>query len=121
MLIIDDQTKESVNDSNIVQNAINYMQLNYQDPNITMKGLAEELGVSSVTLSVEFKNEMDITPFSYLNNIRIEKAKELLLNTDMLVKEVRNAVGFCDERVFERRFKKNTGMTPGQYRSQKKS
>jgi len=121
MLIIDNQTEEIVKDSDIVQEAINYMLLNYQDSNITMKGLAEHLGVSSVTLSVEFKNEMDITPFSYLNNLRIEKAKEMLLNTDMLVKEVRCAVGFCDERVFERRFKKNTGMTPGQYRSQQKS
>jgi len=121
MLIIDNQTTETPKDSDIVQDAIKYMQLNYQEPNLTMKGLAEYLGVSSVTLSVEFKNEMDITPFSYLNNLRVERAKEMLMNTDMLIKEIRNAVGFCDERVFERRFKKNTGMTPGQYRSQQKN
>lgn len=120
MLITENQTSETDKDSDIVQEAIKYMQHNYQDPNLTMKGLAEYLGVSSVTLSVEFKNEMDITPFSYLNNLRVEMAKEMLMNTDMLIKEIRNAVGFCDERVFERRFKKNTGMTPGQYRSQQK-
>jgi len=116
MLIIESQTDEDVSGSDIVQEAISYMQLNYQDPNLTMKGLAEHLGISSVTLSVEFKNEMDISPSGYLSNLRIEKAKELLLETDMLIKEVRSAVGYYDERVFERHFKKNTGMSPGQYR-----
>ena len=70
-----------------------------------------------MTLSVEFKNEMDIKPSDYLANLRMEKAKELLKNTDMRIREISFQVGYEDDRVFKRRFKKYTGMTPGEYRS----
>jgi len=59
---------------------------------------------------------MAIGPAEYLANLRLEKAKELLCNTDMLIKEISVAVGYYDEGSFSRRFKKHTGVTPGQYR-----
>lgn len=115
-MIIDSQAGKKVKKSDIVQEAITYMKANYQDFNLTMNTLAEHLGVSSVTLSVAFKNEMDSRPSDYLSNLRIEKAKELLHSTTMLVKEISWAVGYEDINVFLRWFKKYTGMTPGQYR-----
>ena len=77
-----------------------------------MNALAEYLKISSVTLSVEFKNEMDIRPSDYLSNLRMEKAKELLRISNMRIREISLAVGYEDDRVFLRRFKKYTGMTP---------
>lgn len=115
-VIIDSQAGKKVKKSDIVQEAITYMKANYQDSNLTMNTLAEHLGVSSVTLSVEFKNEMDSRPSDYLSSLRIENAKELLHSTAMLVKEISLAVGYEDINVFLRWFKKYTGMTPGQYR-----
>ena len=92
------------------------MNENYHDPNLTMITLAEYLKISSVILSVEFKNEIGISPSQYLANLRVEKAKELLSNSNMLIKDISNAVGYEDDYVFRRWFKKYTGMTPGQYR-----
>lgn len=114
--IIDMSDGKNIKNSNIAEQAVVYMQAHFQDPDLTMNMLADHLGVSSVTLSVEFKNEMAVKPSDYLATLRMEKAKELLKNTDMLVREISLQVGYMDDRVFMRRFKKYTGMTPGQYR-----
>ena len=69
-------------------------------------------------MSVEFKNRMGVNPSDYLGIIRMEKAKELLKTTLLKVKDVSVAVGYEDEHVFMRRFKKYVGKTPGQYRDE---
>ncbi len=116
--IIDQREGVPAENSDVTQVAITYMQENFHDPELTMNALAEYLHISSVTLAVEFKNEMDVRPSDYLANLRMEKAKELLRNTNMLVREISLAVGYEDAHVFMRRFKKHTGMTPGQYREE---
>lgn len=114
--IIDNNASWMTEKNDLVKRAVSYMQQNYSDPDLTMNSLAQYLEISSVTLSIEFKNEMDMKPSDYLINIRMEKAKELLRSTDMMTKEISTAVGYEDERVFMRRFKKHTGLTTGQYR-----
>ena len=104
--------------SNVVTDAIEYMKQNYQNPDLTMSNLAEYLNISGVTLAVTFKNTMGISPSDYLAITRIEQAKILLMNTNMRVKEVSVAVGYEDDHVFIRRFKKYVGETPGQFRNE---
>ena len=116
-VIIDSDSRKQVAVSDVVEEAIAYMRENFHDSELTMNSVAEHLGISAVTLSVEFKNEMNIRPSDYLGNLRIEKAKELLSSTEMLIRDIRQAVGYEDDRVFMRRFKNHTGMTPGQYRA----
>lgn len=115
-IIIDSSSQEPAEKSDIVQNAMKYMENNFSSPDLTMSVLADYLQVSSVTLSVVFKNSMGIRPSDYLANLRIEQARKLLLTTDMLVREICTAVGYEDDHVFTRRFKKYTGKTPKQYR-----
>ena len=115
-LIIDSRQGKEIENSNVTTEAIEYMQNNYHDPELTMNSLAEHLQMSTVSLSIEFKNEMEVNPSEYLANLRMDKAKELLRNTDMLIKDVGMAVGYEDDRSFRRRFKKYTGITPIQYR-----
>lgn len=102
--------------SNMVIKAIDYMKKSYHNPDLNMSLLADKLGISGVTLAVEFKNAMGTSPSDYLAMIRIENAKQLLRETQLLVKEVSVAVGYEDDNVFTRRFKKYVGKTPGQYR-----
>lgn len=104
--------------TDFVNEAVNYMKQNYQDAELNMSSLADYLGVSGVTLAVKFKNAMEISPSDYLAILRMEQAKTLLKGTDMQVKEISLAVGYEDAHVFMRRFKKYTGLTPGQYRVQ---
>lgn len=98
--------------------AVAYMKEHYSSPELTMAALADELSISPVTMSVEFKNRMGVNPSDYLGIIRMEKAKELLKTTTLKVKDVSVAVGYEDEHVFMRRFKKYVGKTPGQYREE---
>ncbi len=105
-------------EDSMVQKAIKYIREEYANSDFTMSVLAEKLGVSSVTLSVNFKNEMDISPSDYLATVRMEKAKDLLRHTDKRIREISSDVGYEDDHVFTRRFKKYTGRTPGQYRSE---
>ena len=101
-----------------VTDAVEYMKENYADPELNMTALAEHLGVSGVTLTVKFKNVMEISPSDYLASLRLERAKNLLRQTELQVKEISSLSGYEDVRVFLRRFKKYTGMTPSQYREQ---
>lgn len=117
-MVIDNRVGIGIQNSDIVQKAITYMQDHFSDPGLTMNALAEYLQVSAVTLSVEFRNELDIRPSDYLTTLRMEKAKELLRETNMLIGDITLAVGYEDAHVFRRRFKQYTGMTPGQYREQ---
>lgn len=117
-MIVDGYSGKTVDMSSVVERAISYMRENYSDSELTMNSLAEYIGVSSVTLSVEFKNEMDVRPSDYLANLRMEKAKELLKNSDRLIREIRTEVGYENDRVFMRRFKNYTGMTPSEYRNE---
>ncbi len=119
-IVMDSSSRVRAENSNTVRDAIRYMQQNYSDPELTMMALAEKLNISAVSLSIDFKNEMEIKPSEYLANLRIEKAKELLRQSDMLIKEISMACGYEDDGSFARRFKKHTGMAPGQYREKHK-
>ena len=116
LMVLDNQSDRKVKDEGIVSSAISYMRQNYQNPDLTMNALAEYLQISSVALSIEFKNEMGIEPSRYLTNLRMEEAKRLLRETELLVKDISNAVGYEDVGSFIRRFRKQMGVTPLQYR-----
>lgn len=104
--------------SEVVEQAVRRMKEDYGNPELNMSFLADSLGISPVTLAVEFKNGMGISPSEYLAVIRLDRAKELLRTTDMLIKDISSAVGYEDNHVFIRRFKNYTGKTPGQYRKE---
>ncbi len=72
----------------------------------------ETTGISRYRLCREFSAAFSISPLQYLNQKRMEAAKELLLNSDMPVHEVGSAVGIDNTNHFINLFKKNTGTTP---------
>jgi two-component system response regulator YesN len=63
-----------------------------------------------------FKKETGMSISDYLQQTRIEYAKELLLNTDQSVSEIANASGYSNLSYFSAIFKKITGTSPGEYR-----
>lgn len=116
--LLDARSSAQDEQSELVAQAIRRMQQDYGKAELNMAFLAEVLGVSPAVLAVEFKNEMGISPSDYLAVIRLDRAKELLRTTDLLIKDISMAVGYEDDHVFIRRFKKYTGKTPGQYRKE---
>lgn len=82
--------------------------------------LAAELGYSKDYLIKKFKNSMNITPHQYLINLRINKAKSLLMASEMPLSKIVFECGFDDPSTFHRNFLKETGVTPYQFKLQNK-
>ena len=97
------------NDS--LKKAIAYIRLNYQ-LEITMYDVAECAGISERYLRRLFSQYLNLSPLDYLNQLRINKAVELLKNTEMSVKEVCYLCGFRSPQYFSRIFKQQMGFSP---------
>jgi AraC family transcriptional regulator len=61
-----------------------------------------------------FKQSLGITPYQYILQHRIEKAKYLLTHSELNIAEIAAQTGFCDQSHFTRHFKRMTGVTPKQ-------
>ena len=83
---------------------------------ISLSVLAEQFHLSAQYISQLFKSEIGVNFLAYLTNIRMERAKKLLLSTALSIGEISEQLGFGDYRVFTKVFKKSEGVTPSQYR-----
>ncbi len=97
--------------------AIEYIEKHYSDPDITIAGLAESLGVSDGHISRLFKSETDMGLNNYLTRYRIRKAMDMLKDVQVKVYEVAEKVGYQDIAYFSNTFKKLTGKTPSEYQA----
>ena len=83
---------------------------------LDMKQVAADLFVSYSWFRQAFKRRTGKSPNQYHMSLRVEKAKDLLSNPQMLVKDVAEQLGFKDEYYFSARFKRETGKSPRAYR-----
>lgn len=86
--------------------------------NISLEDLEKCLGISKFHISRSFKQAEGISISSYLKQIRIEKAQQLLMNKILSITEVAQKCGFSDASHLNRYFKALTGFTPSQFREQ---
>jgi AraC-like DNA-binding protein len=84
---------------------------------IKMKSVADSCGVSDRYFRKLFKQHMESTPQEYCNNLKINKAVELLSNRGIAIKEIAYMAGYSTPQYFYRVFKKAFGFTPKQYRN----
>lgn len=91
---------------------------NFCDPNFSISVIAEAYHVSDSRMSTLFKEEMGIGFTDCVWQMRLEKAQQLLRETQMSLEEISFAVGYLAHSSFGRKFKQATGMTPSQYRNQ---
>lgn len=93
-----------------------YIQSHYQEE-INLNLIAQQLNYSLAWLTKLFNQYFETTPLKYLINLRIAKAKSLLLhNPELSVRQVGESVGYDDQGYFSRIFKKYTGLSPADYR-----
>lgn len=107
---------ESSSYSSPILSCIDLLYQNYTQPNLTLNQVADDLGFSPNYLSVRFKEEVGIGFNKYLLNLRIAKAKQLLSNARYRIYEIAYMVGIHDEKYFSRIFKRETSLTPAEYR-----
>jgi len=84
---------------------------------LTNKAVAERFNMTERTLIRRFKQACAITPLHYLQSIRLEQARKVLETTRVPLEQIINGVGYEDLSSFTRLFKKNTGLSPSQYRA----
>jgi len=89
---------------------------NIGNPQLSLTLLSDKMGFSFGYLSNLFKKLMGVTFQEYVFNERMERAKIILLSTDMKNYEIAEAVGFEDPNYFSTAFKKKYGMSPNQYK-----
>ena len=102
--------------SHLLEEAKAYIQKNYNKESISLNNVAEHVNVSASHFSAIFSQEMEQTFISYLTEIRMKKAKELLRCSAMKTLEVGFAVGYKDPHYFSYLFKKTQNYTPKEYR-----
>jgi YesN/AraC family two-component response regulator len=83
---------------------------------VTVSRIANDLYLSRSYLSTKFKQESGMTLNSFIQKLKIKKAREYLRNTDRSILEISTYLGFSSQGYFQNVFKNVTGSTPKEYR-----
>ena len=100
---------------------LSYIHEHYLDDNFSVKYLAAYFETSISNISHFFKKNVGVTISQYIDQIKLEKAKELLENSDSKISEIAQTLRYNNSTVFIEMFKKYEGVTPGGYRENRRS
>lgn len=96
--------------------AVSYLRAHLNDPEVGVAATAAAVGVSETLLRRLMHRDLGMAPARYLSGIRMEHARELLLDDCISVSEVAARCGFSDVKYFRECFRAHTGMTAGEWR-----
>lgn len=116
-------SKISLND-NVIEKKYSltkYIEENYSNQNLSLEVMANDLNLNPAYLSRLFKEQTGNNFNSFLTELRVGKAKELLLNTEYSIGEISELVGISNRSTFNRVFSKYTGVAPLAFRIANKS
>ena len=100
-----------------VQQTVDYLRQHYTE-SITINELPRQLKISPSTFYRSFTAAIRATPSQYLASLRLSHARELLETTDRTISDIAQDCGFYDHSHFVRIFRRERGITPGEYRQQ---
>lgn len=114
------KSDEKANHKNMIQlqyinNSIEFIKTNYWKK-ITLKDIAEHIGIDSKYLCSLFKTYLHMSPYQYLLNVRFKRACELLLNPSFAIGDISRSVGYEDPLLFSKMFRKIKKISPSDYR-----
>lgn len=112
-------TKSGIHNSKLMRRARDYILAHISEP-ITTEALSKELGMNRTYLCSLFTEETGLTINQYVTQVKMEEAKRLMEITCKSTAEIAEYLGYSTQSYFQRVFKTHTGMTPGEYRSQRK-
>lgn len=102
------------------EDILNYLEKHYADPDLSQLQVAEAFEMSTSALSRLFKNQIGVGFSEYVNEKRIERAKDLLLTTSASTLEIAEQVGLPNYNYFLRLFKSTVGVSPTVFRQNTK-
>lgn len=104
-----------IRDNKPIRLAKQYINDNY-DKSISLEEVSSLVGFNSAYFSTIFKKETGENFMDYVIKIRIQNAKNFLLQTDLNIDDIANSVGYSDTKYFTKLFKKKTGLNPTEFR-----
>jgi two-component system response regulator YesN len=99
----------------IITRSQEYIRQNFRK-DLSLEEVAREAGISPYYFSKLFKEETGVNFSEYLTGLRIETARQLLMNRELSIKQVCVDSGYANPNYFSRIFKKWTGITPTEFR-----
>ena len=105
--------------SKLLEDAKAFIDENYKHDEMSLNTVAAQVNISPSYFSTIFSSEMGQTFVEYLTHVRLEKAKELLMCSNMRTAEIGYEVGYKDSHYFSYIFKKVVGCSPKEYRNRK--
>ncbi len=109
-------SKLNISNTDAIVKAKRYMIDNYEDADLSLAKVAEYVGLNEKYFTNRFTKETGETFSTYLTELRIQKAQELLKNTNFKVYEIAEMVGYYNVEHFNRMFKRLNGISPASYR-----
>jgi AraC-like DNA-binding protein len=103
-------------DDAVIESAMDFIKRNFHHA-LDLRQIARHTELSYVQFLRRFKKHTGITPSDYIYSLRIQKAKSLLTDTDLLIKDISAACGFENEYYFSNFFKKHIKMSPSDFRN----
>lgn len=98
-----------------ITDAKRYIQKHYREA-LRLEDVSNAIGFNATYFSTLFKKETGMNFSDYLTELRINKAKELLCQEDIMIIDAAEMVGYKDLKYFSRLFKKTTGISPSDYK-----
>ena len=104
-----------------MEQLLTYMQSNYNNPDLTLSMLAEHMELSESYCSRFFSKTVRMTFMEYQSALRTNNVKYMLINTDLSITEIQERSGFGSIQTFNRVFKRQTKLSPSEYRQKHRS
>ncbi len=105
----------------LVRRACEYIRENFSQPDISLNTVAAHVALSPTHFSTVFSQEMSETFIEHLTSVRMEKVKEMLATTDEKIVSIAFSVGYSEPNYLSYLFKKRVGVSPREYRQQRRS
>jgi AraC family transcriptional regulator len=102
-----------------IEKSINYIQRNFSDCNMSVSDISAHAGMSLYHFTRVFKAEVGLSPYQYLLDFRLMKAKRFLVESEKTISWIAETCGFSSSSAFIRAFKANNMVSPGEFRKTK--
>jgi AraC-like DNA-binding protein len=110
--------KGKFNQADVIDKAIDFLR-NKTDQVLSLEEIAGSVNLSVAHFSSLFKKKTGFSPIEYFNHLKVQKACQYLLFTDLRIKEIALELGIADQYYFSRMFSKVMGMPPNEYREKR--
>ena len=106
---------EQVSPNDLIHLATSFIKNNISDPKLSNSDIAQNINISEVYFRKLFTSKYNISPKQYILNMRIEKAKHLLVHSPYSITAIATECGFSSVYIFSRCFKNRVGISPNEY------